>query len=778
MDGNKQNNLLAGISYIDLFSGIGAFRLAMNSFGAKCVFSSEIDEDCQLVYEKNYGERPAGDITTIKTSDIPPFDVLCAGFPCQPFALAGKQLGFHDPRGRLFFEIIRIAEAHRPPLMILENVPNLINHDEGNTFRSMKCRLVNAGYSVDHELLNASDFGVPQARRRVYIVCTLRGMIDEFRFPAPMKKDIALSDILLPREQTSKWIVHLKQRPHSLDRRPVPRCLRPVRIGKINGGSMGERIYHPNGHAITFCKSGGGCGGKTGMYLIDDVVRKLDPRECARASGFPETFQLHENSVIAQGQFGNSIVVDVLQHIIKVLIVQDVFQKLPGRVLGCQSLLNAKYPCATFAKPGNAGTDSGDLYDRFTKEDCDQHRLRRPFLQGQVKDDDMRKKSNMWTTPTAHDYNASGKYAQGGTPLSFQAKTWLSPIESIAPNVGNVEAASPDGDTKFPHHPIAELFPRLAEKEMAELAEDIAANGQREPGVVWNGKLLDGLSREHACKLKDVPFKVVTRDFASESDAVAFVVSANIRRRHLDESQRAMIGAKLMEFLSAAKTTDSKAKNENGGSNVGTLKSRDKAAAALNVSPRSIQNAVKVLADGVPELADAVSSGQVSASAAAQVASLPKDQQVKIVNTPGGVKAEATRLRNDKKMATKDDEKKFLEPTVPSRTDRSPADPLKNTGTPEENNMPAVPEPKTSPADLAVVNNRLRYAPNDAEIDRAARIFCDVNAVHADCNGLAARLLDGKHLCEAVATWSTVEEFASKMRQAFESMSKENPSNG
>ena len=203
IDNSDLEKSLDGIRYIDLFAGVGAFRQAMDSFGAKCVFASEIDSDCQLVYAQNYGDKPAGDITKVKAGDIPAFNVLCAGFPCQSFAIAGKQLGFDDPRGKLFFEICRIAEAHLPPLMILENVPNLLVHDKGETFRIIKAHLHGLGYDVAHEVLNASDFGVPQARRRLFMVCSRTGL-GSFKFPRPIKMDITLADVLLSPEETSR----------------------------------------------------------------------------------------------------------------------------------------------------------------------------------------------------------------------------------------------------------------------------------------------------------------------------------------------------------------------------------------------------------------------------------------------------------------------------------------------------------------------------------------------------------------------------------------------
>ena len=131
--GENESGSLSGIEFIDLFAGIGAFRLALESFGASCVFSSEWDKNAQDTYMENYGERPAGDITMISEDDIPRHDILCAGFPCQPFSISGNQLGFSDTRGTLFFDVARIAKKHRPSVIMLENVKNFASHDGGRT---------------------------------------------------------------------------------------------------------------------------------------------------------------------------------------------------------------------------------------------------------------------------------------------------------------------------------------------------------------------------------------------------------------------------------------------------------------------------------------------------------------------------------------------------------------------------------------------------------------------------------------------------------------------
>jgi len=161
----KQN-----FSFSDLFAGIGGFRIALESFGGKCVFSSEWDHYAALTYEHNFGEEPTGDITKIDEKDIPYHDVLCAGFPCQAFSISGKQGGFNDTRGTLFFDIARIAKYHKPKVLLLENVKHLVRHDNGKTLSTITRVLFDIGYEVFYEILDASDFGIPQSRKRVFFV--------------------------------------------------------------------------------------------------------------------------------------------------------------------------------------------------------------------------------------------------------------------------------------------------------------------------------------------------------------------------------------------------------------------------------------------------------------------------------------------------------------------------------------------------------------------------------------------------------------------------------
>ena len=172
IDISTHSKSLKNTKYIDLFAGIGGFRLALDSFGASCVFTSEWDKHSQDVYIKNFGDEPDGDITKIKEKDIPKHDMLFAGFPCQSFSISGKQKGFDDSRGTLFFDIARIAKYHKPKFMILENVKNILTIDNGNTLKPIRKALEeDLNYSVIVKLLKGNDFGVPQQRERVFFIC-------------------------------------------------------------------------------------------------------------------------------------------------------------------------------------------------------------------------------------------------------------------------------------------------------------------------------------------------------------------------------------------------------------------------------------------------------------------------------------------------------------------------------------------------------------------------------------------------------------------------------
>lgn len=315
------NELLSEYKFIDLFCGIGGFHIAMSSFGAKCVFACDIDPEVKKVYKENFNMNPQGDITAIEANQIPSHDIICAGFPCQPFSISGDQAGFNDAKGRgkLFFEIVKIAQLHQPQLILLENVRNFEKHDEGRTLQRVHSELNNAGYTVFSRVLCASSYGVPQARKRIYIVAFRKNLdVKSFNFPDALAETKVLGDILIEDGENSVVGNYYIARQYEINKTHNIRSGSVERIGQIGQGRQGERIYSVFGQAVTLSSQGGGLGGRTGMYLMDNnSVRKLYPRECARLMGFPDNFILADTQGKNYKQFGNSVVVDVLQYIIQ-----------------------------------------------------------------------------------------------------------------------------------------------------------------------------------------------------------------------------------------------------------------------------------------------------------------------------------------------------------------------------------------------------------------------------------------------------------------------------
>ncbi len=334
---------LADIRFIDLFAGIGGFRLALESFGAKCVFSCEINKYSCLTYEKNFGDNPYSDIRQIKPSEIPQHDILCAGFPCQAFSISGKQKGLNDLRSDVVFSLFKVIEYQQPSILFLENVPNLIKHDNGKTFDFILKQLENLNYQVEYQILDASDYQLPQNRRRLFVVAFNKNIFSSpvnFSFPDPIPQKKIVKDILenklsrvisTSKDKVINWLTKnfSCQTPFS----------KPQRIGTINKGGQGERIYSIYAPAITISASSGGCAPNTGAYLVNDTIRGLTPRECARLQGFPENFIIPVAEKQALQQFGNSLPVNIVQFIIKGLIDQGIINKLSEkRNIKCQKL--------------------------------------------------------------------------------------------------------------------------------------------------------------------------------------------------------------------------------------------------------------------------------------------------------------------------------------------------------------------------------------------------------------------------------------------------------
>ncbi|EOX4182495.1 HpaII family restriction endonuclease [Vibrio cholerae] len=272
-------------TFIDLFAGIGGFHLALSQLGMKAVFASEIDKHARQTYAANHHIEPESfneDIRSLNPYDVPDHDILCAGFPCQPFSQAGHKKGFEDgkdsERGNLFFSIVDILEAKRPKAFILENVRGLVNHDNGNTFKVIQEHLIELNYSISFEVLKASSYGKPQHRPRIYIVGFNKDLVDTttpFEFPRPIPLETTMSDI---------W---------------EGDCEREIgftlRVGG-RGSSIDDRRNWDS-------------------YRVNGEVKQLTPKEGRRMMGFPDSFILPNSITQAMKQLGNSVCVDVVRHI-------------------------------------------------------------------------------------------------------------------------------------------------------------------------------------------------------------------------------------------------------------------------------------------------------------------------------------------------------------------------------------------------------------------------------------------------------------------------------
>lgn len=288
------------LKIIDLFAGIGGIRLGFEKIGAECVFSSEWDKHAQAMYEENYGERPVGDINDVNPKDIPDHDFLLAGFPCQPFSIAGKQLGFADTRGTLFFNIEKILEVKNPYGFLLENVSRLVTHDKGRTFKVIIDKLESLGYTVYYKVLNTIDFGLPQLRKRIYIV----GFKDKihFQFPKPDGYKITLSDILEPESEVP-------------DNYYVSKEIREKRLSKVKPNAPYPSIWHENigGNISALPHSCALRAGGSYNYLLVNGERRLTGREMLRLQGFPDSFKINLPYTQVRKIAGNSVSVKVIE---------------------------------------------------------------------------------------------------------------------------------------------------------------------------------------------------------------------------------------------------------------------------------------------------------------------------------------------------------------------------------------------------------------------------------------------------------------------------------
>jgi len=308
----------ARFDFIDLFAGIGGMRLGFESAGGKCVFSSEWDKDSQKTYAANFNEVPHGDITQIEAQDIPNFDMLLAGFPCQPFSSIGLRQGFrHATQGTLFYDVLRIIEAKRPVAFLLENVVGLLTHDKGNTFKVIQKSLEELGYEIHAKVLNSADYGLPQHRKRIYIVGFDSSRTSNkftFNWPLPSTEDTYIGQFV---EQ-------------GIDDRSISKHLQNGYLFKLDDGR--PQIIDPSSKikVKTLVASYHKIQRLTGTFVADGPtgLRLLTDNECKAIMGFPEEFKIPVSRTQMYRQMGNSVAVPVIRAIAQEVATALVFDRI------------------------------------------------------------------------------------------------------------------------------------------------------------------------------------------------------------------------------------------------------------------------------------------------------------------------------------------------------------------------------------------------------------------------------------------------------------------
>lgn len=326
-------------NFIDLFCGIGGFRLGFERSGFSCVFSSDFDKHIQDTYEENFNERPFGDITKVDPKTLPDFDVLTGGFPCQPFSISGKKRGFEDTRGTLFFDVCRILNEKKPRVVVLENVKHFIHHDKKKTMSTVLNSLQELGYNISYKILNTKDFGLPQNRERIFIIGSLKGSFDfnkmkktkskslehfldksgDFEFVE--KKDYTMIDKDLVVHQPSglKFVGYRNKKGFQSGIRPNTEHLNRVH-------RQPNRIYSVEGYHPTIPSQE--TSGRFFIYLPkEDKVRKLTINECFRIMGFDDNYKKVSSSGQLYRQIGNSVGVNITEELSKQIILQGLLDE-------------------------------------------------------------------------------------------------------------------------------------------------------------------------------------------------------------------------------------------------------------------------------------------------------------------------------------------------------------------------------------------------------------------------------------------------------------------
>ena len=296
-----------------MFAGIGGIDLAFENAGCKTIWANELDKHACKTYRLNFGDEylVGGDIQNVNTKDIPKFDILCAGFPCQAFSSVGLLQGFEDPRGNLFFEVIRVVKDKKPRVVFLENVANLIKHDDGNTFKVIKGMLEELGYNVQFQIMNAKEYGnLPQQRNRIYIVAfKFKKNLMKFKYPEMIPLTRSAFDIYDKDKKEDKYYMD----GHRMWDRMMEYMTERNRVYRFTDWGLSRSR---EGICPTLLAAMGSRFERIPFFYDDYSVRLMTPRECARMQGFPETYKLPtENEKQVYKQIGNSVAVPVVQRI-------------------------------------------------------------------------------------------------------------------------------------------------------------------------------------------------------------------------------------------------------------------------------------------------------------------------------------------------------------------------------------------------------------------------------------------------------------------------------
>lgn len=315
---------------LDLFAGIGGIRIAFEENGVQCIGSSEIDKYASHTYEMNFHEKPWGDITKIEAKDLPEFDIVAAGFPCQPFSLGGLRKGFEDTRGTLFFEVARIINERNPKAFFLENVEGIVNHDTGRTLETIETTLRDLGYHIKWRVMNACDYGVPQNRKRWYCIGFRKdlniGFEEEkefaklYQFPTKCELKFTVKDVVDPQVGTEysvtdtcrtnimKYIDAYKEKPR----------YQPDNVLLANEIRASRCNFRSDGISPCLTAKMGTGGNNVPVYV--DKMRKLTEKECLTLMGFPKWYQIEKNSMHSYKQIGNSVVVSIVSQLAKEMV--------------------------------------------------------------------------------------------------------------------------------------------------------------------------------------------------------------------------------------------------------------------------------------------------------------------------------------------------------------------------------------------------------------------------------------------------------------------------